>query len=95
MIRVRCCNPMKNPERDPNRTGCTAPNGVFDLTNPRYRDAQPANENEVGADSVLAICSYCGFENLIWLKGGPVDQVYDIVTEGRSEINGSSRISTK
>jgi hypothetical protein len=79
MISVRCCNPEKNPDNDPTKTGCTAPNGVFKFTNPRYRRAEPANEYEVGACSILAICSYCGFENLIWLKGGPVDEVYDTV----------------
>lgn len=85
MIRVRCCNPEKNPERASNRTGCTAPNGVFELKDIRYRSAKPANENEVGACSIIVICSYCGFENLIWLKNGPTDQVIHIAGGARRD----------
>jgi hypothetical protein len=73
MILVRCCNPKKNPENDPYKTGCTAPNGEFVFTNHRYQNAMPARESETGAYSVIAICTYCGFENLIWLIGGPKD----------------------
>lgn len=87
MIRIQCCNPEKNPEGAPNKTGCTAPNGIFEFKNPRYRGAEPAHENEVGASSILVSCSYCGFANLIWLKNGPTDPVYDIVKEGRNRID--------
>jgi|LAHT01.1.fsa_nt_gb hypothetical protein len=78
MIRIRCCNPA----------GCTAPNGIFELKDHRYRCAEPAYENEIGACSILVICSYCGYKNLIWLKNGPTDQIYDIVTDRRNGIDG-------
>jgi len=81
MVRVRCSSPTKNPENDPNKTGCTAPGGVFEFRDPRYKNARPAGEDERGAYSVIAICSYCGFRNLIWLKGGPTDIVYHTISD--------------
>jgi len=76
MVLVRCLNPTRNPDNDARLAGCAAPGGVFEFTDYRYRNARPASSEEEGAYSVIAICSYCGYENLIWLKGGPTDIVY-------------------
>jgi hypothetical protein len=82
MFRVRCSNPQRNPENDPNQTGCPAPNGKFEFNDHRYTEASPAEENELDAYSIVVTCPYCHFQNTICIKGGPTNAVYGAPGEG-------------
>ncbi len=66
MFLIKCNNPL-----------CNAPNHEFEFNDPRYKNARSATETESGAYSLKVKCS-CGFPNLIWLKGRPVDEVYRV-----------------
>lgn len=60
MIRIKCVN--KN---------CSGPTKSFDWDeSPHVEDGgRVAAPRESGAKQVIAVCSYCGEQNKVWLKG--------------------------
>ena len=65
MIKIKC----QNPNKDPNKGGCTARDGEFEW-DPGFITA--ITQNVEGAESYIAICPICKNKNKIWLTYVPL-----------------------
>jgi hypothetical protein len=70
MVTIKCINPS-----------CSAPNRKFEWDESKHVEAGGglAQPHEAGAARMIAVCSFCGTENIVWVKNAKQG---DVLTRG-------------